>query len=87
MSPVEKKISMCVRCCQVQNYGSVRNVEERGAWCTEHGARSMVRGAWSVERGVQNSDEQKLKFMQGRLTKGRAVWGSVCVYSCTFRLK
>ena len=50
---------MRVRCHQVQNYGSMRNVErgarsmERRAWSKEWGAwsKSEEHGAWSKERG------------------------------------
>ena len=52
---------MCVRCHQVQNYGSVRNVE-RGAWSKEWGARSKEWGAWSKEWGVQSAERGGAKI-------------------------
>ena len=81
---------MCVRCHQVQNYGSVRNVE-RGAWSRgarseERGARSEERGASSEERGAR-SEERRARRSKNwnqcrRLTKDREVGGGgVCVYN------
>ena len=47
---------MCVRCHQVQNYGSVRNVE-RGAWSAEQGVRSAEQGVRSAEQGVRSVEQ------------------------------
>ena len=52
---------MCVRCHQVQNYGSVRNVE-RGAWSAEQGVRSAERGVRSAEQGVRSAEHGGAKI-------------------------
>ena len=52
---------MCVRCHQVQNYGSMRNVERR-AWSAEQGVRSAEHGVRSAEQGVRSAERGGAKI-------------------------
>ena len=71
---------MCVRYHQVQNYGSMRNVEriawsaERGAWSAEQGVRSAEWGARSAEWEARSKEwEARSKEWEARSKE----WGAL----------